>query len=118
MIMLCTQIMRIMTILLMTMMNLVMLTWGTGNTLANWREGGNTTPGKCDHDEGQDIYNDENDGHGLEDMSKPAVDTKLNPWIFNDEDFYNDDLILLMRLTMAIYLIELAVDVEPQLWTL
>ena len=30
----------------------MMFTWGTGNTLANCREGGNTTP---DDDEGNDM---------------------------------------------------------------
>ena len=44
--------MRIMTILMMTVMELMMFTWGTGNTLANCREGGNTTP---DQDEGNDM---------------------------------------------------------------
>ena len=45
-------IMTMLMFVMLMMMELMMLTWGTGNTLANWREGGNTTPGKGDHDEG------------------------------------------------------------------
>ena len=45
------------TMITMIMMTtkLMMFTWGTGNILANCREGGNTTPGKSNHGEGNHI---------------------------------------------------------------
>ena len=40
---------------IVTMVMVMTFTWGTGNTLANRREGGKTTtPGKGGHDNGHD----------------------------------------------------------------